>query len=752
MMNRSVSGKLMAITVGVISLAVVLAGGALLRQYHAEQQRGFEEATVALARAVAEHCVGPVIFEDGHGAEEILAKLERTNGVGRAMLYDNRGRLLASHDRLGGAAPVLPLGHAPSVVHNGGYLHVFEPVVHRDGVAGTLYLTASGAGLRARAGNATLMIVLVGLVAILVAAALAFVLQRTITRPILQLAATMRGITEETISSTRVRHDAPDEIGVLHDGFNRMLDQLASRQRERDRSDARLSALIAALPDPVFVLGGDGRVTEVLAGRAATLTWTAAELLGRHIAEVIAPEQARRFDEAIDRALASFTPQHLAYELDLTAGRRWFDAVVAPIDAAQLSEKRSVLFIPRDVTQRHTLELDLRQAQKMDALGRLAGGVAHDFNNLLTAIMGYGSLLARSLAQQGRSTADVDEILKASKRAALLTQQLLAFSRRQVVQMKRVGLNDLVRDMQRMLERIIGEDVQLISDLATPLPAVRGDAGQLQQVILNLAVNARDAMPKGGTLCLRTRAVSLAHRRAGEPELKPGSYVLMEVSDTGVGMDEATRARIFEPFFTTKHTLGGTGLGLAMVYGIVRQAGGDVTVVSERQRGTTFRIYLPELPSNRETTETPVPVLEPLPRGRETVLVVEDEGQLKELSCRLLRDQGYQVMGTTDPREALEILRGNGGPIHLMVTDMVMPHMGGAELARAAQPLRPDMKVLFMSGYTDSAAVHSESDGGAVQFLQKPFTGLELAQRVRAALGGPASAIFDQRRRANMER
>jgi two-component system cell cycle sensor histidine kinase/response regulator CckA len=752
MISRSITGKLLAITVGVISLAVALAGGALLRQYHREQQRGFEDGTVALARAVAEHCVGPVVFEDGHGAEDILAKLERTNGVGRAILFDRRGRVMASYDRLGAAAPLLPPSKSPAVLHDGGFLHVFEPVVHRDGVAGTLYLTASGAGLRARAGAATLMIILVGLGAIVVAAVLAWLLQRTVTRPILRLAETMRGITEETLLSTRVRQRGPDEIGVLHDGFNRMLDQLASRQRERDRSDARLRALIAALPDPVFVLGADGHIIEVLEGRSATLTWPAEVLVGKHIADVTAPEQTKRFEEAIARALCSPTPAHLAYELDLPAGKRWFDAVVAPIDAEKVSDTRSVLFIPRDVSQRHTLELDLRQAQKMDALGRLAGGVAHDFNNLLTAIMGYGSLLARTLAHQGRASSDVEEILKASKRAALLTQQLLAFSRRQVVQMRRVALNDLVRDMQRMLERIIGEDVHLVSELAATLPAVRGDAGQLQQVILNLAVNARDAMPNGGTLCLRTRAVSLTDRRAGEPELQPGSYVLLEVSDTGVGMDETTRARIFEPFFTTKAGLGGTGLGLAMVYGIVRQAGGDVAVVSERERGTSFRIYLPELPATRETVETPVPVLETLPRGRETVLVVEDEVQLKELSCRLLRDQGYQVLGTTDPREALELIRAHPGPIHLLVTDMVMPHMGGEELAAAAAAVRSDMKVLFMSGYTDSSAVHSTSPGGSVQFLQKPFTGLELAQRVREALNAPAPAPIAELRRATMDR
>jgi two-component system, cell cycle sensor histidine kinase and response regulator CckA len=740
MMRSSISGKLLAMTVGVISLAVALAGGVLLRQHHGELHRGFEEGTVVLARAIAEHCVGPIVFEDRRGAEDILAKLERSNAVGRAMLYDGQGTLLAAYDRLKGAAAVLPLpvANAPGVHHREGYLHVFEPVFHRDKPAGTLYLTASSANLNARVWKDTLLILIVGLAAIVLAAALAFVLQRTITRPILRLAETMRGITEETMLSTRVEHHGHDEIGALHAGFNRMLEQLAHRQHERDRSEARLRALIAALPDPVFVLDEGGRIVEVLAGQPGPLEIAAKVLQGRRLADVTAPAHAQQFDEAIVRAVAAQLPQRLAYELELARGKHWFDAVIVPIaeDPNPHGPGRFVLFVARDVTERHTLELDLQQAQKMDALGRLAGGIAHDFNNLLTAIMGYASLLTRSLGREGGPAADAEEILKASQRAALLTQQLLAFSRRQVVQMKRVALNDLVRDMQRMLERIIGEDVQLVADLDDELPLVQGDPGQLQQVILNLAVNARDAMPGGGTLTLRTRPVVLTHRQAGEPALPPGKYVLFEVTDTGVGMDEVTRARVFEPFFTTKDRAGGTGLGLAMVYGIVRQASGDVSVTSERHQGTTFRIYLPEMPPlAADEGEAAVLTSDPLPRGNETILVVEDQPQIKELSCRMLREQGYDVLGTTDARQALEICARHDGPIHLLVTDMVMPRMGGAELAQAARPLRPEMKVLYMSGHTDSSAVHNGPAVERVPFLQKPFTPRELGSRVREALG-----------------
>jgi signal transduction histidine kinase/ActR/RegA family two-component response regulator len=743
MIRPSVSRRLLAITIGVVSLSMILAGGVLVRQHRRELYRSFENGAVVLARAVSEHCVGPLMFDDPPMAMEILAKLESSTVVARAVLYDRQGRFVASYERKGEPAPALPLRPASTLQHLDGYLHVFEPVYHRNIQQGTLYLVASPGDLRARLREGTITIVEVGLAAIVLAALLGGLLQRSITRPILRLAGTMREITTETMHSTRVEHHSRDEIGELYAGFNRMLDQIAARQEERDRSDARLRALIAALPDPVFVLEESGRVLEILAGRDELQALPAAGLAGKTIAEMTAPDQAGRFDEAINRTLASDSPQRLAYELGLASGRRSFDAVLVPItgDHGPRRGGRLVLFVPRDVTERHSLELDLRQAQKMDALGRLAGGVAHDFNNILTAILGYGSLLARRLERDGHSMTEVAEILKAAERAALLTGQLLAFSRRQVVTRRRVSLNDLVGDMQRMLERIIGEDIQLVADLDPQLPPVLGDLGQLQQVLLNLAVNAREAMPSGGTLTLRTRVTAQTTRRAGAPELAPGLYVLLEVNDTGVGMDETVRARIFEPFFTTKGGRGGTGLGLAMVYGIVRQAGGDVSVSSIPRRGSTFGIYLPvalPMAEGVERTTRTLELAEPLPGGNETVLVVEDEPQLRELTCGMLRERGYEVLGAADAQQALQLCSTYHGTIHLMVTDVVMPRMGGGELVRAARPLRPQMKVLYMSGYIDSTVVHHGVAVEQVPFLQKPFTAEELNEKVREALGAGA--------------
>jgi PAS domain S-box-containing protein len=736
-MQASVSRRLLGITVGVTSLAVTLAGGVLLRQHRRELMRGLESSTVILARTVSEHCVLPLFFDDQLGAGEILAKLERSEVVGRAVLYDRSGRAIATYQRPGSSPPAVGLRAAPALEHAGGFLHVFEPVLHRGTRQGTLYLAASSGAIRGETREDLVMVLLAGLAATSVAAALAWMLQRSVTRPILRLAETMRGITGETMLTTRVEHGGRDELGVLYGGFNRMLDQLAAQTAERDRSEGRLRALIAALPDPVFVLDDGGRIAEVLAGRPELPALSAADLRGKQIAEVTAPDRAEHFADAITRALSTGTPQRIAYERDdQSASKHWFDAVLVPIAPGAQGQRRKplVLFVPRDVTERHTLELDLRQLQKMDALGRLAGGVAHDFNNILTAIMGYGSLLVDRLKDEhDDAAAEAEEILKASERAALLTQQLLAFSRRQVVAPRRVSLTDLVGDMQRMLERIIGEDVHLIADLAPGLAAVHVDPGQIQQVILNLAVNAREAMPGGGTLTLRTRPLRVTTRRAGGPELAPGRYILFEVTDTGVGMDEAVRARIFEPFFTTKGRKGGTGLGLAMVYGIVRQASGAVAVSSELNRGTTFRIFLPEAPEGADIVP-PRAMHQALPRGNETLLVVEDEPQLLELTCRMLREQGYDVMGAPDAQQALQICAVRPGTIHMLVTDIVMPRMSGTELAQAVRPLRPDMKVLFMSGYTDSSNVQYGGPFEHTAFLQKPFTADELCHAVHAAL------------------
>jgi signal transduction histidine kinase len=383
------------------------------------------------------------------------------------------------------------------------------------------------------------------------------------------------------------------------------------------------------------------------------------------------------------------------------------------------------------------LEAELRQAQKIEAIGRLAGGVAHDFNNILGVITGYGELAQRQLAPEHPARARVDQMMTAAGRAASLTRQLLVFSRREVTQPKLLDLNNIVADTQKMLGRLIGEDVELVIRAAAGLGTVKADPGQLEQIIMNLAVNARDAMPKGGSLTLETANAELDEDyAAAHPPTTPGGYVMLAISDTGVGMDQETQLRIFEPFFTTKPEGEGTGLGLATVYGIVTQGGGHISVYSEPGRGTTFKVYLPRVAELAEAGPAEAVPAE-RPRGSETLLLVEDTATLQEVIRETLEESGYTVLLASNGDAAMTVARERKGPIHLLLTDVVMPKLGGADLARLLSALRPEIRVLFMSGYTKGAISRHGLLGEEVLLLEKPFTGDKLARAVREALDRP---------------
>jgi PAS domain S-box-containing protein len=376
-------------------------------------------------------------------------------------------------------------------------------------------------------------------------------------------------------------------------------------------------------------------------------------------------------------------------------------------------------------------EAQLRQALKMEAVGRLAGGVAHDFNNLLTTILGTSDLLLEELPPDKPWRQDVEEIRKAGERAASLTRQLLAFSRKQVLEAATIDLNETVSSISSMLHRLIGEDIELVTRLDPALAMIRADPGQIEQVLLNLAVNSRDAMPRGGALVIETANLMLAGDQPGPGGVPPGPYVALTVSDNGVGMDAETRSHIFEPFFTTKEPGRGTGLGLATVYGVVRQSGGHIAVTSEPGQGTTFRIYFPPVADRVEPRASPP--LAPR-RGTETILVAEDEPAVRSLAQRILESQGYAVMVAAGAEEALELSRGFAGRIHLLLTDVIMPGMSGAQLAEQIAAERNDAKVLFMSGYTDAAIGHHGVLEPGIWYLQKPFSPGGLAEKVREVL------------------
>jgi two-component system cell cycle sensor histidine kinase/response regulator CckA len=395
--------------------------------------------------------------------------------------------------------------------------------------------------------------------------------------------------------------------------------------------------------------------------------------------------------------------------------------------------RKARLVLASDITERKRLEEQFHQAQRLESVGRLAGGVAHDFNNLLTVINGYTEMLINDLPRESPIRDSLREVHAAGDRAAALTQQLLAFSRKQLIQPTVLNLNEVVADIQKMLGRLIGEDIHLVSNLAPDLSLVKADAGQLQQIIMNLAVNARDAMRGGGSLIVETANATFDNDyAAAHPEVRPGDYVMLAVTDTGSGMTPDVKARLFEPFFTTKPKGSGTGLGLATVYGMVKQSGGWIWVYTEPGHGTTFKVYLPRtgepVARQRATVRTDL-------RGNETILIVEDQPEVRTLAATALQRFGYTVLDAADAEEALSIEGNCPGTIHLLLTDVVMPGMNGRELASRLAGRRPELRILFMSGYTENAIAHQGVLEGDVAFVQKPFTPDSLAEKVRHVLG-----------------
>ena len=400
--------------------------------------------------------------------------------------------------------------------------------------------------------------------------------------------------------------------------------------------------------------------------------------------------------------------------------------------------------IAEDVTEKRNLEQQFRHAQKMEAMGRLAGGISHDFNNLLGVMIGYSDLMLASTSLDDRTRHQIEQVKKAGHRAASLTSQLLAFSRKQVHTPKVLDLNTVVSETSKMLQRLLGEDIELITKLAPVLDHVKADPTQVEQVIMNLAINARDAMPRGGKLVIETSNAEL-DRAFGQHlrvEVQPGNYVLLAVSDTGIGMDRKTQARIFEPFFTTKEKGKGTGLGLATVYGIVRQSGGYIWVYSEVGEGTTFKIYIPRF--NEMPTEVQPEAITPLATASGTILLVEDEESLRDVSHQLLKSMGYTVIEAANGADAIRIASQCSDPIDLLITDVVMPGMNGRELAELLLASRSRMRVLYVSGHTDDAIVHYSIHDHGMAFLQKPFTRDGLAKKIQEMLGA-SGGTTDQR-------
>ena len=490
------------------------------------------------------------------------------------------------------------------------------------------------------------------------------------------------------------------------------------------QGDVRFKLLFEDNPLPMWVYNVDSlRFVEVNQAAIAHYGYSRDEFLKMTVNDVRQPEPA--------------SPPANVESLSGQWRHRLKDGRVTDVDVAShrisYGGRPSVLSALQDVTRRNQLEEHLRRAAKMEAVGMLAGGIAHDFNNLLTIINGYSQILVDALPAGDPNHSAAVQIAKAGERAAALTRQLLSFSRGHVVQTKAIDLNQLLAGLETMLRRLIGEDIEFHFAPGPDLGHVRADPGQMEQVVMNLVVNARDAMPRGGVLTIETAHVELDENYvSARANMKPGHYVALIVSDNGTGMDATTLDRLFQPFFTTKGQGKGTGLGMTMVFSIIKQSGGGVEVYSEPGKGTSVKVYLPrsDQPKSVEETEPPVKPA----KATETILLVEDEDVVRSLVRRTLQDQGYQVLDAASAEMARHISAAFKRPIHLLITDVVMPKEGGVDLAAALSTQRPKMKVLFMSGYPDQAVVNGGLLSGDCPFIQKPFTPAALSRKVRELL------------------
>jgi signal transduction histidine kinase/CheY-like chemotaxis protein len=557
--------------------------------------------------------------------------------------------------------------------------------------------------------------------------------------------------TEEALSANEELQSLNEELETVKEELQSTNEELITVNDELQAKNAALAqardfamSIVETVRQPLLVLDTDMRIR--MANRAFYRTFQASPLEAE--GQAIYSLSRGSWDlpglrDSLDGLLQggnSFPDFEVEQDFP-NVGRR---SLV--VGGCRINHLKMILLAIDDITERKLAqqalrksEEHLRQSQKMEAVGRLAGGIAHDFNNLLTAIIGYSSLLCDRLAGDESALQQVLEIRSAGERAASLTQQLLAFSRRQVLQPKVLDLNAIVADFDRMLRRLVGERIKVAVDCESALWQVRADPGEIGRAIMNLSLNARDAMPEGGTLTIETANVILTEADAPNPEVPPGRYVMMAVRDTGVGMAAEARAHIFEPFFTTKETGKGTGLGLATVLGIVEQSGGVIRCESQMGEGTTFKILLPAVADAVDKGTRPAGGLAEAPKGSEVILLVEDEDVVRNLARKILEASGYVVLDARNGLEGLALCGAHEGPIDLLVSDVVMPELGGRELAEGALKLRPRMKVIFMSGHTQDVVLKEGVQKGTA-FLQKPFTPAALAQKVRETLNSDARA------------
>ncbi|HEV2694166.1 MAG TPA: PAS domain S-box protein [Verrucomicrobiae bacterium] len=777
--NLSIRRKQMLIMMATSSVALLLAC-AVISLYEVFAFRDtMRENLVTLADIVDHNTFAALDFDDPQAAGETLAALQADPSIVGAWLYRKNGEVLAKYDRPNDNIIFTPPELRPNgTLFQGQRLVLNRPVVHKGEVIGTLYLEADMQALYGRLLRFAWIMGLVFVASLLFAFGLSNRLQRLVSDPILHLAQVARSVAGDKNYSLRAKKQSDDELGQLVDGFNEMLAQILQRDAALESARVGLetrvierTAELAKANAALLLENTERKRAEeslLLLGTAIdqtkeSIVITDAELdlpgpkiifvnpaftkmTGYNEAEVIGKTPRILHGPRTDRALLDrlrenlghgrvFEGEAVNYRKDGTE----FDLEwqIAPLRNAG-GKITHFVAIQHDITRRKQLEAKLFQSQKLETVGKLAGGIAHEFNSILTAIIGQSELLLGDLPAGSPLAHNATEITKAANRAATLTRQLLAYGRKQILKPEILDLNSVLTGMETTLRHVMGRDADVRLSFGPGLKAVKADAGQMEQVIMNMVINASDAMPNGGKLVLETVNTVFDDQSVGRyPELKPGHYVMLAITDTGTGMSDEVKTRVFEPFFTTKDVGQGTGLGLSTCYGIIKQSGGHISVYSEPGRGTSFKIYLPQVESRAQPSVVRLDSPD-LPGGTETILLAEDDPALREMAATLLRRLGYNVLTATNGVEALSLKhQRNIGHIDLLFTDVVMPHMSGKELADRMQAMYPRTKILFTSAYTENAIVHQGVLPPGVTLLQKPFTPSALANKLREVLDRP---------------
>jgi len=693
----------------------VMTTGHLKKSYHDDLN--------SLAQVLARNCEASLAFQLPEDAGRVISTLSARPSIRYALIQDVNGAVFAEYGEKS----------------TQGFLSARQDIQLGGKIIGSLTLYDDMRGIANAKTIAVSMMFMAIFFSLVAVAALVAPLQKRISGPIIALSSAAERISRERDFSLRAEKVGADEVGMLVDAFNTMIGQIERVNTELSISESRFRTLVDQAVDAFYLFDPDGRIVDVNQTACDSLGYTRDELLAMSIGDI---ECADADDTAAAPGWKTLEP-HLAITEESTHRRK--DGSVFPVEIRlgllEIGGSRRIMGLARDNTERHEaeaergrLEAQLRQAQKMEAIGALAGGVAHDFNNILSAIIGYASLIQFNMEADNIQRHNLEQILAAAERAAGLTKSLLAFSRKQLVELKPLDMNELILQVQKMLMRLIGEDINFTVDCDPASLIVEADRGQIEQVLMNLVTNARDAMPRGGTLRIATSTQAIDERNGAIHNIPiPGMYAYITVSDTGLGMDRDTLEHIYEPFYTTKEVGKGTGLGLSIVYGIIKKHNGFINVYSEPGKGTSFKIYLPL--KKMSEAETRVQPSLPLARGTETLLLAEDDAAVRKMMKSILEEFGYSVLVAADGTAAVEVFRENSERIDLVLSDLIMPQMNGWEAYAAMRKIRPDIKVIFSSGYTADIIAQKGTLEEGVTFISKPMNPSELLGKIRIVLG-----------------